>query len=134
MLEVFNQQDDPGEKAALHVPEHVKLNKDLLLDKIKSMRDMINKQFDKDGQVEAIVKALKRVEEETLNGAPRRGSIKKSKLTKIINVSKDNIISKKRRKKCQKSTRKHTLTTCIYFFVSTSLHDYIFLSHTGVIL
>jgi hypothetical protein len=45
------------------------LDKDLLLDKIKSMREMLNKRFDKNGRVEAIVKALKalrEVEEETL--------------------------------------------------------------------
>jgi hypothetical protein len=53
--------------------------------------------------VDAIVKALKRVEEETLNEAPRRDSIKKSKLTKITYVSKDNIISKKRKKNKESS-------------------------------
>ncbi len=73
-------------------------------DKIKEIRGSINERFDKSGRVEAIVKALKRVEEETLNDAPRRGSIKKkNKLTKITNVSKDNIISKKRRTKKESS-------------------------------
>jgi hypothetical protein len=36
------------------------------------MKDMINKLFDKNVRVEAIVKALKKVEEDTLNDAPRK--------------------------------------------------------------
>ncbi len=53
--------------------------------------------------MEAIVKALKRVEEETLNDASRKQSIKKGKLEKITNVSRDNIILKKRRKNKESS-------------------------------
>ncbi len=97
------QHENPGEETRPHVPEQVGLEKDLILDKIKEIRESINKRFDKNWRVDAIVKALKRVEEETLNDAPRRGSIKKSKLTKITNISRDNIISNKRRKTMESS-------------------------------
>jgi len=98
------QHENQGENSKPQVLGHIGLDKDLMLDKIKEMRETINKHYDKNGRVEAIVKALKRVEEETLNDAPRRGSIKKkNKLTKITNVSKDNIISKKRRTKKESS-------------------------------
>jgi hypothetical protein len=91
------QQEGQGEDTIPHVPEHVGLDRALMLDKIKELRESVNKHYDKNGRVEAIVKALKRVEEETLNDAPRKRSIMKGKLGKITNVSRDNIIFKKRR-------------------------------------
>ena len=68
-----HQQENQGEKTKPHVPEHVVLDKDLLLEKIRAMRESINQQFDRTGRVEAIVKALKKVEEEATNEAPRKG-------------------------------------------------------------
>jgi hypothetical protein len=87
---------------APHVPEHVALDKDLLLDKIKSMRDMLNKRFDKNGGAEAIVKALKalkKVEEETLNDAPRKGILKKSKPKQREEITTGNILSSNKRRR-----------------------------------
>jgi hypothetical protein len=95
------QQEDQGGKTAPHVPEHVALEKDLLLDKIKSMREMLNKRFDKNGRVEAIVKALKalrEVEEETLNDAPRKGILRKSKPKQREEITKENVLSGKRKR------------------------------------
>ncbi len=67
------------------------------------MRDMINKQFDKDGQVEAIVKALKKVEEEALNIAPRKGILKTGKLKQREEITDRNIVWNKRRKQNESS-------------------------------
>jgi len=100
------QQDDQGGKTAPHVPEHVALDKDLLLDKIKSMREMLNKRFDKNGRVEAIVKALKalrKVEEETLNDAPRKGILRKSKPKQREDITEENVLSGKRKRKKESS-------------------------------
>ena len=93
-----HQQENQGEKTKPHIPEHVVLGKDLLLDKIKEMREMINRRFDKTGRVEAIVKALKRVEEEAENEAPRKGSLKKKRQSKMGGISLKNIVLKKRKK------------------------------------
>ena len=92
-----HQHENQGEETKPHVPEHVVLEKDLLLDKIKEMREMIKGRYDKTGRVEAIVKALRRVEEEAENEAPRKGSLKKKRLMKMGSISSENIVSKKRR-------------------------------------
>jgi hypothetical protein len=99
MLRVFHQHESPGEETVPHVPEHAVLNKDLLLDKIKAMRDLINNKFDKNGRVEAIVKALRKVEEETLNDAPRRGILRKNKPKQREEITTGNILKLKRRRK-----------------------------------
>jgi hypothetical protein len=41
------------------------------------LRESINQRYDNEGQVEKIVKALKKAEEEALNVAPARGEIKR---------------------------------------------------------
>ena len=94
-----NQHEPQGEETKRHIPEHASLDKDLLLDRIKVMREMINKKFDKTGRVEAIVKALKRVEEETLNEAPRKGTLQSKKTKTNKSISTDNILQQKRRKR-----------------------------------
>jgi hypothetical protein len=95
------QHENQGENPKPQAMGHIGLDKDLMLDKIKEMREAVNTHYDKNGRVEAIVKALKRVEEETLNIAPRKSSIKKGlkkgKPGIITDVSENNIISKKRR-------------------------------------
>jgi hypothetical protein len=95
---IAHQHENQGEKTKPHVPEHVVLNKDLLLDKIKAMRESINQQFDRTGRVEAIVQALKKVEEEAANEAPRKGTIKSRLQKKIGGISIRNILERKRRK------------------------------------
>jgi hypothetical protein len=52
------QPTAPGEKTQVYVPEHEIWNKDLLLDKIKELRKLVNKRHEKGGRVEAILKAL----------------------------------------------------------------------------
>ena len=62
---------------------------------------MLNKRFDKNGRVEAIVKALKalrEVEEETLNDAPRKGILRKSKPKQREEITKENVLSGKRKR------------------------------------
>jgi hypothetical protein len=51
MIQAIHQQENQGEKSTPHVPEPGGINKDLLLDKIKAMRNMINDHFDKNGRV-----------------------------------------------------------------------------------
>jgi hypothetical protein len=99
-IEMLNahQHESQGEETKPHVPEHVVLSKDLLLDKIKAMRQSINKQFDRTGRVDAIVKALKKVEEEAANEAPRKGTLLKKRQQKMGGISLKNIVLKKRRK------------------------------------
>jgi hypothetical protein len=72
-----NQQENQGEITKPHVPDHAVLDKDLWLDKIREFRRKINQQFDMEGRVEAIVKGLKKAEEEMKNVAPRWGHLKK---------------------------------------------------------
>jgi hypothetical protein len=55
-----------------------------VLDKIKELRVMQNQRFDKGGKVQAIVKALKKAEEEASNEAERKGIIKKKGSMKIV--------------------------------------------------
>ena len=84
---------DQGENTTIHVPEHEMWNKDLLQDKIRQLREAVNKHFDKGGKVEAIVKALKKAEEETSNDSERRNILKKrSKIKDGQKVSKANIL------------------------------------------
>jgi hypothetical protein len=90
---------DPGEKTSIHVPEHEMWNKDLLQDKIKQLRESINKHYDKYGRVEAIVKALRKAEDEANNIADRRNILKKRSTSKDgQSVSKSNILNGRRRK------------------------------------
>jgi hypothetical protein len=77
-----NQRESQGEKTTTHVPEHAVFNKDLWLDKLKELRESINQRYDKEGQVDKIVKMLRKVEEKALNAAPARGEIKKKAGTK----------------------------------------------------
>jgi hypothetical protein len=99
MKQLDNLTPDPGEKTTIHVPEHEMWNKDLLQDKIKQLRESINKHYDKGGKVEAIVKALRKAEEEASNDAERRHILKKrSKLKDGQEVLKSNILPGRRRK------------------------------------
>ena len=67
------------------------------------MRESINQQFDRTGRVEAIVQALKKVEEEAANEAPRKGTIKSRLQKKIGGISIRNILERKRRRKNETS-------------------------------
>jgi hypothetical protein len=64
MKQLANLPPDPGEKTNIHVPEHEMRNKDLLQDKIKQLRETINKHYDKGGKIEAIIKVLRKAEDE----------------------------------------------------------------------
>jgi hypothetical protein len=98
MKQLTDQPIDQGENTTIHVPEHEMWNKDLLQEKIRQLREAVNKHYDKGGKVEAIVKALKRAEEEASNGAVRRHILKKrSKFKDGQKVSKTNILPGKRR-------------------------------------
>jgi hypothetical protein len=57
MLDAIHQQDNQGGETTPHVLEHGGIDKDLLPDKLRAMKNMINKHFDKNGRVEVIVKA-----------------------------------------------------------------------------
>jgi hypothetical protein len=94
MLEVLSHQPtDPGEETHVHVPEHETWDTNLLLDKIRELRLNINKHFDLGGKVEAIVKALKKAEEEACNDAVRKNSIKKrSKAQAEKDIDKSNVL------------------------------------------
>ena len=82
-MNLIHQPTDPGEKTQVYVPEHEIWNKDLLLDNIR---------HDKGGRVEAILKALKRAEEEASNGAARKNTIKKKVKFKSVDVVESNIL------------------------------------------
>jgi len=93
MKNVQDQRTDQGEKSTMYVPEHQLWNKDMWLDKIKQLRESINKHFDKGGKVEAIVRALKKAEREAMNDADRRNVIRKKNTGKDGGkVSKRNIL------------------------------------------
>jgi hypothetical protein len=77
MLQHLTPPQDSGGETMPHVPEHKTWSKNLMQEKIRELRKQINARFDKDGKVEAIVKALKKAEEEASNEAPQRGNLKK---------------------------------------------------------
>ncbi len=58
----------------------------------------MNKRFDKEGHIDRIVKALRKVEEEALNEAPARGGIKKKADKPKEGITLKNILGIKRRK------------------------------------
>jgi hypothetical protein len=61
--DIPNPPSDSGGETMPHVPEHKAWNKNLMQENIRELRKQINARFDKDGKIEAIVKALKRAEE-----------------------------------------------------------------------
>ncbi len=98
MKQLTDQPIDQGENTIIHVPEHEMWNKDLLQEKIRQLREAVNKHYDKGGKVEAIVKALKKAEEEASNDSERRHILKKRpKFRDGQKVSKTNILPGKRR-------------------------------------
>jgi len=99
MKQLSNLPSDPGEKTTIHVPEHEMWNKDLLQDKIKQLREAINKHYDKGGKIEAIVKALRKAEEEASNDSDRKHILmKRSKSKDKKKVMESNILPGRRRK------------------------------------
>jgi hypothetical protein len=93
-----NQRENQGGKTTTHVPEHAGFNNDLWLDKVKELREAINKRFDNEGKVDKIVKMLRKVEKEALNTAPARGAIKKKAGKLKEGIALKNILGTKRRK------------------------------------
>jgi hypothetical protein len=91
------QHENQGESTKPHVPDHAVLNKDLWMEKIREFRHQVNQQFDKDGRVEAIVKALKKAEEETENVAPRRGHLQRKIDKRNGSLIKRNVLGFKRK-------------------------------------
>jgi len=99
LQQLTSQTTDSGEKTTIHVPEHEMWNSDLMLEKISELRKHVNSHFDKDGKVDAIVKALKRLEEEASNDAERRNNIKKKDNLKMApEISKTNILPERRKR------------------------------------
>ena len=66
-------QQDPGEEC--DIPEPLKINKDLLLEEIENFK----KKLGEENLTKRIIKALKIVEDETINLAPGRNSLRKNK-------------------------------------------------------
>jgi hypothetical protein len=93
------QTPDSGENTVVHVPEHEAWNRNLVLDKIKELRTAINQRFDGSGKVQAIVKALKKAEDEASNDADRKGIIKKKGSIKMGSaLKKENVLAKGRKR------------------------------------
>ena len=55
------------------------LNSDLLMEEIARVKNNLRELDVKDGRVEAILRALRKVEEELANEAPRKGCLKREK-------------------------------------------------------
>jgi hypothetical protein len=90
---------ESGKKTTIHVPEHESWNKNLVPDKIRELRTIINKRFDKTGRVEAIIKALKKAEMEASNEAERKNILKKKAERKSLsNVTEGNILPKTKKR------------------------------------
>jgi hypothetical protein len=99
MKSLTSQAQDSGEKTTIHVPEHELWNKNLVLDKIRELRTIINKRFDKTGRIEAIVKALKKAEIETSNEAERKNILKKKpRRGSLSNITEGNILPKTKKR------------------------------------
>ena len=90
-MNLQSQPSNPGENTLIHVPEHELWSKDLMLDKIKDLKNEVNIRFDRMDRVEAIVKALRKAEEEISNEAVRKNVIKKKVKIRNVDVVKENI-------------------------------------------
>ena len=74
------------------------LNSDLLMEEIARVKNNLRKLDVKDGRVEAILRALGKVEEELANEAPRKGCLKRKKKPRKGEIDVDNIVSAERTK------------------------------------
>jgi hypothetical protein len=99
MKSLTPQAQESGEKTTIHVPEHELWNKNLVLDKIRELRILINNCLDKTGRIDAIVKALKKAEIEASNEAERKNVLKKKPRRKSLsNITEGNILPKRKKR------------------------------------
>jgi hypothetical protein len=95
MKTLTSQAQESGEKTTIHVLEHELWNKNLVLDKVRELRTIIKKRFDKTGRV----KALKKAEREANNYAERKNILKKKAERKSLsNVTEGNILPKTKKR------------------------------------
>jgi len=74
------------------------LNSDLLMEEIARVKNNLRELDVEDGRVEAILRALRKVEEELANEAPRKGCLKREKKPRKGEIDVDNIVSAERTK------------------------------------
>ncbi len=74
------------------------LNSDLLMEEIARAKENLKKLDAEDGPAEAILRALRKVEEELTNEAPRKGCVKREKKPRKSEIDVDNIVSVERTK------------------------------------
>jgi hypothetical protein len=72
------------------------LNSDLLMEEIARVKENLKKLDAEDGKAEAILRALKRLEEELSNEAPRKGCLKRKRKPRIAEIDAGNIVSAER--------------------------------------
>jgi hypothetical protein len=108
----FNEESptDPPRKMMEAILPHAKvqgenpvemidaLNSDLLMEEIARVKDNLRKLDVEDGRAEAILRALRKVEEELANEAPRKGCLKRKKKPRKGEIDVDNIVSAERTK------------------------------------
>jgi hypothetical protein len=108
----FNQASpaDPPRKMMEAILPHAKvqgenpvemidaLNSDLLMEEIGRVKENLRKLDAEDGRAEAILCALRKVEEELANEAPRKGCLKRKKKPRKAEIDVDNIMSTERTK------------------------------------
>jgi hypothetical protein len=86
---------DQGE----YLADHASL--DLLMEELQAVKEKIRRIDGKEGQAEAMLKALKRLEDEVQNTAVRKGSLSKGVKKDSSNVNGVNVIRNSRSKKIQ---------------------------------
>ncbi len=74
------------------------LNSDLLMEEIGRVKENLKKLDAEDGKAEAILRALRRLEEELANEAPRKGCLKRKKKPRKAEIDVGNIVSAERTK------------------------------------
>jgi hypothetical protein len=74
------------------------LNSDLLMEEIARVKNNLRKSDVEDGRVEAILRALRKVQEELANEAPRKGCLKREKKPREGEIDVDNFVSAERTK------------------------------------
>jgi hypothetical protein len=72
------------------------LSSDLLMEEIGRVKENLKKLDAEDGKAEAILRALKRLEEELSNEAPRKGCLKRKRKPRIAEIDAGNIVSAER--------------------------------------
>ena len=95
MIELYHKDVGSGESSESEVPEALQFRGDLLLDDIQKMKDRQGV-----GTLsEEILKALRKVEEELGNTAPKRGELKRGLKPKKTGINENNIAVSKRQRK-----------------------------------